>query len=204
MRILIATHNPAKLIEIKNGLSELKNCNIQLLSLNDLDITSEPEETGKTFEENSLLKAKYYAKLSKLPTISDDGGLTIDYLNGAPGVKSRRWPGYDATDQELIDYTLLHLRSVTMADRTAYLQTCITFYDLKTKKYFQESEKVKGYIAEKAKIMDTNGFPYRAILIVNKFNKYYGELTEEEHEEINHRRKALKKIGSKIMKYLVQ
>lgn len=204
MKLLIATHNEAKLDEINKGLGNLKKNNIELLSLDDLDIKTEPVETGKTFEENSLLKAKYYAKLSGLPTIADDGGLGIDYLQGAPGVKSRRWPGHEASDKELIDYALLHLRGVTMANRTAYLQTCITFYDPKTKNYFQESEKVNGFIAEKPIEMETNGFPYRAIFIVEKFNKYYGELTEIEHEEINHRLKALKRISKRIVKFLVK
>lgn len=203
MKILIATHNPAKLAELKRGLSKLEKKGIGLVSLDNLSISAEPHETGETFQENSLLKAQYYANLSKMPTISDDGGLGIDILNGKPGVKSRRWPGYEASDEELIRYTLLHLRGVTRPNRTANLETYITFYDPKTGIVFSENEKVEGCIAEIPSKKRLEGYPFRALFIVKKFNKYYDELTEKEHEEINHRLKALKRLAIKIESYLL-
>jgi len=204
MKILIATHNPGKLAEIEKSLSILEKKNVQLISLKELGINQSPRETGETFQENSLLKAKYYAELTNLPTIADDGGLGIDILNGEPGVKSRRWPGHEATDEELIAYTLNSLRSYIGADRTAYLQTCITFYDPKTKKTFYETEKIDGYIAETPSNKRIKGYPFRALFIIKKFRKYYDELTDEEHKEINHRLKAAKRLAKKIQSYLLQ
>lgn len=211
MKILVATHNPGKLGELRKGLSHLEKKNVKIISLKDLGISESPQETGQTFQENSLLKSKFYAQLSGLPTIADDGGLGIDILKGQPGVKSRRWPGYEATDEELIDFTLGHLRGVFGAKRSAYLQTCITFYDPRTKTVFSETEKIDGYIAEKQSGRPTEGYPFRALFIVQKFNqprsnrgKYYDELTEKEHEVINHRLKAIKRLSKKIEKYMLE
>jgi len=201
-KILIATHNRAKLEEIKLGLKELENQGIRLLSLTDVGVEKKPEETGKTFRENSILKAKFYGNLTGLPTIADDGGLIIPYLHNAPGVKSRRWPGYEASDQQLIDYTLINLRGYQGKKRTAFLETCLCFY---TQVHppgvlgcFFEQEKIKGYIAEKPTGRSTNGYPFRGLFIVDEFNKYYEELTPEEHEKINHRIKALKRLTNRI------
>ena len=104
-KLLIATSNPGKKIEILKAL-EIIIKEFELLTLDNFPNITEPEETGKTFEENALIKAKYYALATNLPTIADDGGIMIDALNGEPGVRSRRWPGYTATDEELIQMTL--------------------------------------------------------------------------------------------------
>ena len=200
-KILIATTNLAKLEELKIGLRELENLGIKLISLNDVGVEKYPEETGKTFQENSLLKAKFYGKLTSLPTVADDGGLIIPYLGNGPGVRSRRWPGYETSDEELINYTLLHLKGVKLADRTAYLETCVTFYSEVHPRGDQtifEQEKIKGHIAKKPTGRPTNGYPFRGLFIVDKFNKYYEELTEEEHQQVNHRLKALKRLTKRI------
>ena len=159
-RLLLATHNPAKLEELKAGLKELENKGIRLTSLNDVGVEKEPEEIGKTFQENSEIKARFYAALTGLQTVADDGGLVIPHLGGGPGVKSRRWPGYEASDQELIDYTLLHLKDAKGAQRLAYLETCVTFFDPETKQILFEQEKIKGNIAEKVVDRPTNGFSF--------------------------------------------
>lgn len=197
-KILIATHNKAKLAELLMGVKELQNKGIKVLTLIDVGVEDDPEEIGKTFEDNAKLKAKHYGDLTNLPTIADDGGLIIPYLNNEPGVKSKRWMGRDATDLELIDHALYNLQGCTGSDRTAYLQTCLCFYDPKTKRTLIELEKVKGLIAEKPNNRPTNGYPYRALFIVEKFNKYYDELTYKEHEQVNHRLIALKRLTKKI------
>lgn len=201
--ILIATHNPGKLKDIRKGLVSLEKKGITIVSLNDLNITKEPEETGTTFEENTLLKAKYYASLTNLPTISDDGGLTIDILNGEPGVKSRRWPGYAATDEELIQFALNKLNGIPREKRKAALQTCVGFYDPHTKDFIVECEKNSGYIAEKPTKQKTKGYPYRALFILDATGSYYDELTPEQHEQFNHRLLAVKRLSKKIEKYFI-
>jgi len=203
-KLLLATTNKAKLQELTLGTKALIDRQIKVIFLSDLKIVDEPKESGKTFEENARLKAQFYGKLTGLPTIADDGGLLIPYLNNEPGVKSRRWLGYEATDQELIDYTLYHLRGVTWPDRTAYLQTSLCFYHPKTQKLICETEKIQGHIAQKSSGRHTYGYPYRALFIVGHFNKYYDELTAHQHLEINHRLKALHRLLKKIVPDLLQ
>jgi len=197
-KILIATTNKAKLEELMMGVNPLKNHGIKIYTLNDVRVGKEPEEKGQTFCENAKIKAQFYAKKTNLPTIADDGGLIIPYLNNEPGVKSRRWLGYEATDEELINYTLERLKNVKKENRIAFLQTCLCFFEPKTKKILFEEENIKGYIAEKPSGKATFGYPFRALFIVKKFNKYYDELTSKEHQQINHRLLALKRLIKKI------
>lgn len=197
-KILIATHNKAKLKELMIGIKDLGEQGIKILTLSDVRVEEDPEETGKTFQENSILKAEFYAEKTGLPTIADDGGLIIPYLNNEPGIKSKRWIGREATDEELIKYTLSNLRGCTGKKRIAYLQTCLCFYDPRTEQTLTELEKIKGHIAEKSSNNPTDGYPYRALFIVEKYNKYYDQLTEDEHHEVSHRLIALKRLTKKI------
>jgi len=197
-KILIASRNKGKIGEIKKGLKNLEELGIEILTLNDVLVGEDPVESGKDFQENSQIKAKFYSDKTGLPTLSDDAGLVIPFLNNEPGVLSRRWPGYEATDQQLIDFTLLHLRGVKPINRTAYLKTCMCFYDPKADRYIIEEGAIKGKIAETPYPILTPGYPYRVLFIVDKLNKYYEELTHEEHERINHRLKALNKLTKKI------
>lgn len=207
-KILIATHNQGKLEELKMGLGELEKKGIKILTLNDVGVEKDPEETGKTFQENAVLKARYYGTLTNLPTIADDGGLIIPYLNNEPGVKSRRWLGYEATDEELIKFALSNLRGCTGSKRIAFLETCLAFFlpmpgHPKGGQIFFEQEKIKGYIAEISSNKPTHGYPYRALFIVEKYNKYYDQLTEGEHHKVNHRLKALKRLTKKIENLII-
>ncbi len=204
IKLLIATHNPGKLQELTQFFRPLLNTKIKIISLTDLKIFSEPEETGSTFEENSLLKAKYYAYIAKTPTIADDGGLTVNALRGEPGVKSRRWPGYAATDEELITYALKRLLIISPNRRSARMSTVITFFDPRTNTIFTEAAEVEGHLLDKVYSNWTRGYPYRALFVVDQFNKYYDELTAEEHDQINHRKIIVKRLAPKINNYLLQ
>src|SRR3990167_7470837 len=99
-KLLIATKNKGKLKELKEYLSDLP---LELLSLEDVGITDDVAEDGDTYEENSKKKALFYAGLSNLPTLADDGGIEIEALGGAPGVKSNRWLGPKGEDKELLE-----------------------------------------------------------------------------------------------------
>jgi len=198
-KILIASTNPGKITEIKIGLQELEKRGIKILTLNDVQVGErQPKETGKTFQENAFIKAKFYADLTHLSVVSDDGGLVIPFLKGEPGVKSRRWLGYDASDQELVDHTLKKLQGMRLSDRKAYLEACLCYYDPQSNATIFETEKILGHISEVPVPKIIPGFPYRALLVVDKFNKYYDELTEDEHQQVNHRLKALKRLTKGI------
>lgn len=188
-KLLIATTNPGKLGEIKRFLSDVP---VELVGLKDIGITDSPEETGISFEENAILKAKYYAKESGLPTLADDGGLEVDALHGEPGVKSHRWIHEDRedTDEELIQYTLDRMKNIN--NREAQLRLVLALV-LPTGEVFTAEEKVRGIIPRKASGARHPGFPYRSLLFLPEINKYYNhnELTSTETETYNHRKKAL-------------
>ncbi len=193
-KLLIATHNQAKLDEIQKFLKHLLP-HLEIVSLKDLAITDEPEETGKTFTENAKLKAEFYARLTGLPSIADDGGLLIDALHGEPGIHSSRWLGRPATAQELIDYCLLRMKDVPDDKRTARFETCLYFYNPGDKKNSCKKGTVEGTIAKKAHKNVLYGYQYRSVFIVTQFGKYYLDLTPEEHAQINHRLAALKQLA---------
>lgn len=207
-QLLIATHNKAKLGELMMGMKKLSEQGVKILSLNDLHITEDPEETRKTFEENAKLKATFYGKLTGIPTLADDGGLLIEILDGAPGIKSKRWLGREASDLELIEYTLKRLKGLPKSKRIAYLETSLCYFNPNMEKVgnnhgcslLTKNERIKGYIAEKQSGRPTLGYPYRALFVIEKWGKYYDELTEVEHHAISHRLKALRWIVEKIMK----
>lgn len=192
MKILIATKNPGKAREIKEFLTGP----FELVSLADFPDAPDIEETGETFEQNALFKAKAYFEWSSIPSVADDAGLEIDFLNGEPGVKSRRWLGYEMTDQEMIDTTLNKLQGVPWEKRTAHLVAVGVFYD--GEHTFIEKGSTDGFIAERQTIECEPGYPFRAIFWMPKFQKLYQELTRKEHEQINHRRELYAKLAIKI------
>jgi len=196
-KLLLATHNPAKKQELKEGFSSLLDRAgraLPLLFLDDLHITADPEETGKTFLENAKLKAEYFAKLSGLPTVADDGGIEIDALGGEPGIHSKRWLGRDATDQELIEHTLLRLKDIPLEKRTAHFRIVLYYLNPLTQQSFSTSASLDGRIALQVGPNAKKGFPYRSLFIVDAYKKYYDELTEQEHHTVNHRLQAVQKI----------
>ena len=196
-KLLLATHNPAKKQELKEGFMAFfveTGHAPSLQTLDDLHITADPEETGKTFLENAQLKAEYFAKLSGLPTIADDGGIEIDALGGEPGIHSKRWLGRDATDQELIENTLLRLKDIPFEKRTAHFRIVLYYYNPLTKISCNTSASLDGKIALRVGPDAKKGFPYRALFIVDAYNKYYDELTEQEHRAVNHRLLAVQKM----------
>lgn len=199
-QLLIATTNPGKLEEITSILSDLP---IKLVSLQDVNIKAKPDENGQTFEENAIIKAKFYAAISGLPTIGDDGGLEIDALGGEPGVKSHRWIHADREDEdeELIAYAIKKLKGVPLEDRGAHLKVVVAFVTSDGKIATSEGI-IRGVIPIKPSITRVVGFPYRSLLYLPKICKFYNndDLTREENEHYNHRRRALEALVPVIMK----
>ncbi len=203
-QLLIATHNPAKKEELRRGFAPLLKSGISLILLDDLNINQEPEETGETFSENAKLKALYFSKISGLPTVADDGGITIDALNGEPGVHSKRWIGRDATDVELTNYTLKKLHGFPDEKRTCHLTLCLHFFNPLHNMHIQVTKSVDGHVAHHSSGLARPGFPYRALFIVDRFNKFYDELSSEEHALVNHRLLAVRELAPLIASDLLQ
>ncbi len=203
-QLLIATHNPAKKEELRQGFTSLLPSGISLVLLDDLNINEEPEETGETFSENAKLKALYFSKMSGLPTVADDGGITIDILNGEPGVHSKRWLGRDASDVELTNYTLERLKGMPDAKRTCHLTLSLHFFNPFHNTHIQVTKSVDGHVAHHSSGLARPGFPYRALFIVDRFNKFYDELSPEEHAQVNHRLLAVSELAPFIASDLLQ
>lgn len=190
MKLLIGSHNPAKVDEYKKYLSDL---DLEIVSLNDLNIKEEAPENGKTFKENAIKKAKFYHDLTGLMVMTDDSGLTIDALNGEPGVKSRRWLGHKMTDEEMIQTVMEKMKNVPEGKRSCQLVAVIALVTEEGKIYTQETQ-INGVVAAKALPQIIPGFPPRSFFYLPQLKKFYLELTTEEHEKINHRRIALLKM----------
>jgi XTP/dITP diphosphohydrolase len=194
--LLIATRNPGKLKEISNFLSDLR---IKIVSLAEINITEEVEEIGKTYRENSQLKALFFAKKSGLPTIADDGGIEIEVFHGAPGIKSKRWLGKNSTEQDIINHMIKIAKN--LSNRKAKFKTVISFA-LPNGKVWSVSGEVEGIIAKNPYLKALKGYPYRSFFYLPKLKKYYHEdqLTFNEQKEYNHRYKAIQKLKPIIIK----
>ncbi|MCX6760642.1 MAG: non-canonical purine NTP pyrophosphatase [Candidatus Nealsonbacteria bacterium] len=195
-KLLIATGNQGKIREYKEIFKQLK-LPIKLTSLKELGIKEKAKETGKTFRENAIIKAKLFSKLSNLPTLSDDAGIEIDYLKGEPGVKSRRWLGYELTDEEIINIALKKLEGVPKKKRSARLRAVIGLNFPPSKKIYTFEGALKGFIAEKPISKRLKGYPFRSIFIPFGDKKYLGQLNI-----VAHRKKAVEKSLPIIKKYL--
>ena len=194
--IILATNNKSKVKEISEMMS---GSDITFESLADAGINVEVEETGTTFEENALLKAREICKLSGKPTISDDSGLEIDALDGAPGIYSSRFMGED-TSYDIKNNALIEkLENVADPDRTARFRCCMALV-LPDGREFVTEGAMEGIIAREPK--GINGFGYDPILFIPEHNRTSAELSSEEKNNISHRGEALRKMIEVIKKEL--
>ncbi len=194
--IILATNNKSKVKEISEMMS---GSDITFESLADAGINVEVEETGTTFKENALLKAREICKLSGKPTISDDSGLEIDALDGAPGIYSSRFMGED-TSYDIKNNALIEkLENVADPDRTARFRCCMALV-LPDGREFVTEGAMEGIIAREPK--GINGFGYDPILFIPEYNRTSAELSSEEKNNISHRGEALRKMIEVIKKEL--
>ena len=187
--ILIGTNNQGKYKEICDLLpSEIKK-----YSVKEFNILS-PKETGKTFKENSFIKASYFSKKTNLICLSDDSGLEIDLLKGKPGIYSSRWAGKDNNFNLAIKKIYKKMYNVKKnwnSKNKARFICCLTLFFPNGKNY-SSTGIVKGKISIKPK--GQNGFGYDPIFIPEGNNKTFGEMTPKFKMTIDHRFKAFTKI----------
>jgi XTP/dITP diphosphohydrolase len=184
MKLLIATHNRGKLREFAEMLQDLP---LELVTLDNVGISHDVEETGATFEENARLKALQYAAQSGLLTLADDSGLQVDALGGEPGVYSKRYAGESKTDAERNAYLLEKLRGVPQEKRTARFRCVIVIADPQGQTWTSEGV-CEGEIAWAPR--GTNGFGYDPIFIVREVGKHMAELSSAEKNRVSHRGRA--------------
>ena len=194
MKFILATHNPGKLREMSDILSHL---GVEVVSPADMGITVEVEETGTTFAENAMLKAKAICAASGLPAIADDSGLCVDALNGGPGVYSARYGGEGLDDRGRYMLLLNSLRGQTT--RAAHFACAIAcaFPDGKT---LTAEGRCDGAIAFAP--LGEGGFGYDPVFLVPEKGKTFGQLTAEEKSAISHRGRALRDFSVKLETYL--
>ncbi len=187
MKLILATKNKGKVIEIQEYL---KDINPEISSLADMPNYPEIEETGSTFEENATLKAEQVFNNYKIMTLADDSGLEVDYLCGEPGVYSARFAGKDATDMDNCTKLLKEMDDVEPEERAARFKCVIILYDGNVKKTFEGV--CEGRILTEMKGSD--GFGYDPLFIPTGFEKTFAELDLTTKNEISHRGKALKQL----------
>jgi XTP/dITP diphosphohydrolase len=188
--ILIGTNNSGKLKEIKDLLPK----NLEIYSTSDFKLKS-PIENGKTFEENSLIKAKYFSKKSKMICLSDDSGLEIDVLDGAPGIYSARWGGKKEDFVKAMHKVFKELDKKNKNWKNKKIKArfvcALTIYG-PNQKMINSVGKIEGHISPSIK--GENGFGYDSIFIPQGKKITFGEMKASQKFKIDHRYEAFKKI----------
>jgi XTP/dITP diphosphohydrolase len=179
--LLLATSNLHKLEEFRAILYDIP---FRLLSLRDLQLDIDVEETGTTFAENAEIKACTYARLSNIFTLADDSGLEIDMLDGAPGVRSARYLGSGISYDERFRVILEHLKGLPVNQRTARFRCVIALTEPLGDIRMAEGV-VEGVIADRPR--GTNGFGYDPIFYIPELGKTFAELAPEYKNRISHR-----------------
>jgi XTP/dITP diphosphohydrolase len=189
-KLLVGTNNKGKLKEIKGLLHN----NLEIYSPLDFKIKS-PIENGKTFEENSLIKAKYFSKKLKMACLSDDSGLEVDILNGDPGIYSARWGGKKGDFKKAMNRVFKELdkkdKNWKRKKIKARFICALTVYQ-PCKKIISSVGKIEGFISPIMK--GKNGFGYDPIFIPTGKKITFGEMKAYQKQKIDHRFKAFKNI----------
>jgi XTP/dITP diphosphohydrolase len=192
-KIVLASNNPGKVREIG---AMLKDCDIEVVPQSDFD-TPEIEETGLTFVENAILKARNAAQHSGLPALADDSGLEVDALNGAPGIYSARYAGQGASDAENLQKLLQELANVADAERSARFQCLMVLLSHPadpTPLICQGTW--DGHITREPR--GSSGFGYDPVFFVPGYDCTAAELPAGEKNRISHRAQALSKLLAEL------
>lgn len=190
MKLLLATRNRGKVIEIRGllGLGALKN--VEVVDLSGLPNVGEPREEGKTFPENARIKALHYAAAQKVLCIADDSGLAVEALGGRPGVRSARYSGPDATDESNNALLLEDLKPHPRPWKAAFV--CVAVCGLPGRVIAEATGCIAGEIVPAPR--GQGGFGYDPIFLVEGTGKTMAELSTEEKNRISHRGQAIRQL----------
>lgn len=192
--IIVATRNRGKYHEIKEILTEMP---FNVISMEDIGLNIHIVESGKTFEENSIIKAREVCRLTGEMAIADDSGLLVDYLNGQPGIYSSRFGGENATDEEKNNKLLLMLEKVPFEERKARF-VCVIAVAYPGGNYFTVKGTCDGYIGFKPE--GQNGFGYDPLFYIPEYGMTTAQMEPSEKHKISHRGKALKLMVEEFKK----
>lgn len=194
-KLLIATHNAGKLRELAELLGGIP---YRLVSLADVGIDADVEETGRTFEENATLKAETYRAMSGLPTLADDSGLEVDALDGEPGVLSARYAGDDATDADRVALLLRNLADAPSEERTARFR-CVIAVAAPGQRTRMYNGACEGLIVDEPR--GDNGFGYDPVFLLPDERMTMAELPSERKNAVSHRAVAAKKAAGDLRRW---
>ena len=187
MEIILATHNLDKCKELQNSFY---STNIKIYTLKDFPKIKDIIEDGSTLKENAFIKSRTVYNLTKIPTVSDDTGLFVDALNGAPGIYAARYAGKNCSYIDNVNKLLIDMKNITHSLRTATFKT-VTTYVSKDLELVAEGS-VKGIITEKPK--GNKGFGYDPIFYVPKLKKTFAEMDINEKQKISHRAQSISNL----------
>jgi XTP/dITP diphosphohydrolase len=198
VELLIASKNRGKVTEIREILS-LKN--VDILDLHELGFEGEIEESGDTFEENALIKARAVFRRYNCPVIADDSGLVVPYLDGEPGVRSARYAGPTATDRENNDLLLSRLRDADGKEREAFFR-CVAVFYVGPGQYQTAGGTVHGTITRE--LYGTGGFGYDPLFHVVQYGRTIAQLDDAQKNAISHRGMAFRTLKRHVSAYLAE
>ena len=191
-KIIFATTNEGKMAEIRMIMSDL---NVELYSLKDMNIDTHIEETGTTFEENAIIKAKTICQMTGQMVMADDSGLEVDYRDKAPGVYSARYLGED-TPYSIKNQTILDNLKDAKGDERSARFVCAIAAAFPDGRVITTVATIEGLIADRER--GENGFGYDPLLYVPEYDMTTGEMEVELKNKISHRGKALELMKEKL------
>ncbi|MCX7761968.1 MAG: RdgB/HAM1 family non-canonical purine NTP pyrophosphatase [Candidatus Kryptonium sp.] len=202
MKIVLATRNKHKVDEIKEILKIYLNdgsySKLEILCTDDFQGIPKIEEDGKTYVENALKKAREVHKFTGLPSVADDSGIEVDFLNGEPGVYSARYAGDNASDEENNRKLLKKLENVPLEKRTATFRCVIAYVYKDEEKIFEGETRGKVIFEPRG----TGGFGYDPLFIPDGYDLTYAEMPKDLKNRISHRSKAVQKFVEFLVEVL--
>ena len=191
-RLLIATHNKGKLRELTELLGDVP---YELVSLSDLHIHHDVDETGSTFEQNATLKAETYCHLAGIKTLADDSGLEVDALGGEPGVRSARYAGPDATDAERVEYLLNKLNGTDSGAWSARFRCVIAIAEPGGPTSLYQGSCEGRIVPEPC---GDNGFGYDPVFLFPDIGMTMAELSTDQKNSVSHRAEAAREAARSL------
>ena len=198
VQLVLATRNAKKLAELDRLLVGA-GLDVQILGSDAFSELPEIEETGSTFAENSLIKARAVSTHTGLIAIADDSGLCVDALDGQPGIYSARWAGQGATDESNLDLVLEQIRDIEPARRTAHF-ACAAALVLPSGEEYVVQGQVNGVLLTQRR--GVGGFGYDPIFLPDGFDITTAEMTSEQKDAISHRGQAMRALVPVIQEHV--
>lgn len=194
-RLIFATHNPGKILEMRQLLSDL---DVEVQSADEARVTQEAVEDGTTFADNALKKARFVASVTGEWAVADDSGITIDALGGRPGVHTARWAGEGASDEQLVTHTLEQLKDVEEGRRGASFHCVVVLVSPEGEERTFEGV-VEGSIVPAPRGTPRRKLPYDVLFQPDGFDRTFAEMSDQQKNALSHRGRAFGKVKAFLL-----